>query len=247
MHQILLMVLICGGTVGFMVVMRKRLNTQYAHLRAGELATRLGMTLVEGDPQHNLATMSVQPATQNVYSAKGFLKQVAVSNLGGTLGEFKLRMTGKPYGSDAELVLYCKQDFEPGVTENVTTTWSDLRLTVHTRCAIPPFELRLRKEMTGLESRAPEQHMPPQSFGDAALDQRFRLESYDPTLPRRLATTLGPLANAIYVHVTGSGSQLSFVMTPATVNATAPSLEQVLHVLAAMAASFEGRALQVAA
>jgi len=109
MNQILLIAVVCGATFGFMFVMRRRLNTQYAHMRAGELAKRLGLTLVAGNPEHNLVTMSVQPAAQNTSSAKGLLKQVAVGQVGGTLGVFELRMHGKPYGAETELVLYCKQ------------------------------------------------------------------------------------------------------------------------------------------
>jgi hypothetical protein len=241
-NSIILIAVVCGATFGFMFFMRRNMNQKYAHMKAGQLAQRLGMQLVEGNPEFNLVTQSVQPSVQNQSSAKGFLGQIAATSVGGTLGEFKLRMAGQPYGVNAELSLYCRQDYEPGFTENVTTTWSDLRLTVHTRAPVAPFDLRLRNEHTGLETRRDDEpRMPPQPFGDAVLDGKLVLETPDPRIPRAIAGVLAPLAHNVYVHVVGSGTQISFVMTPSSVNAAAMNLEQVLHVLASIAAIFEGR------
>jgi hypothetical protein len=241
MSTIVLSAVIIIGTFGFMIFMKKRLNTQYAHLKAGALAQRLGMQLVEGNPEHNLATHSVLPSVQNTGSAGGFLKQMAATQVGGTLGEFRLRMIGRPYGSDAELVLYAREDLEVGYTQNTTTTWSDLRFTFHVRSNVTPFELALREQMTGLETRANEQPMPKQRFGDAALDKRYVIESFDQNLPRHLAGVLAPLAQLAYVHVVGAGNQISFVMTPTAVCSSAMSLEQIVHVLASITAVFEGK------
>jgi hypothetical protein len=247
MTTYVLPLLFLAGTIGFMIFMKRRMNTRYAHMRAGEVAQRLGMQLVEGNPAHNLCTQAVLPSVQNVGSARGFLNQIAATQVGGTLGEFKLRMIGQPYGAAAELVLYCREDFQPGFTHNTTTTWSDCRLTIHARTAVVPFDLRLRQEMMGLETRErddDEPRMPPQGFGDAALDQRFVIETYDPQLPRRIAGALAPIAHVLpYVHVVGAGNQVSFVMTPQTVMASAACFEQVLHALVSIAAIHEGRAV----
>lgn len=243
MSSIIFIVVTIAGTFGFMIWMRRRLNTQHAHMRAGELAPRLGMRLVEGDPDFNLATMSVQPSVQNLGSAKGFMRQMVAGQVGGQLGEFQLRMTGQPYGANAELLLYCKQTFKPGYATNTTTTWSDLRLTVHARCNVAPFDLRLRDEMTGLETRRRDDDpvMPPQQFGDPALDRRYAITSHDPAVPRYLGAHLATLHQAVYVHVVAAGNQVSFVMTPTSVNACAGLLEQILHALVSIAATFEGK------
>lgn len=244
MTSYLYILIAVGGCFGFMFFMKRRLNTQYSHLRAGELAPKLGMQLLAGNPEHNLVTMSVQPAIQNTSSAKGFLKQVATTQLGGQLGELKIHMAGQPYGANAELMLYCRQDYKPGFTENVTTTWSDLRMTVHARCNVAPFDLRLRDEHAGLETRRDDEvpRMPAQQFGDPALDRRFVIECLDPALPRYLAGVLGALSSVMaYVHVTAHANQVSFVMTPSSVNASAMSFEQILHALVSIAAMFEGR------
>lgn len=243
---LLMMVVTIGGTFGFMIFMRKRLNTQYAHMRFGDVATRLGLRLVEGDPTFNLVTMSMQPSAQNLSSAGGFLQQVAATNVGGTLGEIKMKAMGDPYGSSTELVLYCRQDFEPGIVQNVTTTYHDLRLTMLLRGSVSPFELRLRNETMHLETRrdCTKVQMPAQSFGAPDLDARFVMECFDSSLPRRIAAAVALLpAHAVYVHVTGEGNAISFVMTPASVNASAMAFEQVLHVLAAIASLVEGRAI----
>ncbi|MEO8698466.1 MAG: hypothetical protein ABI867_00450 [Kofleriaceae bacterium] len=240
--SIVFIAVIIVGTFGFMIFMKRKMNNQFAHMQAGALAPRLGLQLVEGNPEHNLATMSVQPGAQNLSSAKGFLRQMAVGQVGGTLGEFKLHMTGQPYGASVELVLYCREEYQPGFAENVTTTWSDLRLTVHARCHVAPFELRLRKEATGLESRRSDQPMPAQQFGDPTLDRRFVIECIDPHLPRHLAAVIATFAPTLmYVHVIASANQVSFVMTPTAVAASALGLEQILHVLVSIAAVFEGQ------
>lgn len=247
--SILYVVVIVGGTLAFMVVMRRRLNTQYAHMRVGPVVHRLGLQLVDGDPEHNLATQSVQPSVNNVTSANGFLNQIVKTSVGGSLGELKIRAVGQPYGVRSELVLYCRQELTPGLTETTTTTYYDLRLTAYARCGIPPFDLRLRSETRGLETRrvsdAP--RLPEQRFGDAALDQRFAIETADPALPRRIAGALAPIAHQLaYVHLVGEGDHVSFVMTPASVMAGALSFERVLHALAGIAALCEGRAVPAA-
>ncbi|MDQ3340254.1 MAG: hypothetical protein M4D80_34280 [Myxococcota bacterium] len=241
MSTIVFAVLAVAGTFGFMIYMKKRLDTQYAHLRAGRIAQRLGMQVVEGDPEHNLATRSVLPSVQNTGSAKGFLKQVAATQIGGKLGEFRLRLEGRPYGAETELVLFCREELQVGFSENVTTTWSDLRLTVRSRCNVTPFELRLKKAMTGLEPRENEAPMPVQRFADPALDEKLVLEAYDPQLSRALAVAIAPLTQLAYVHVIGAGNTLSFTMTPTSVMSAAPSIEQILHVLVSIAAVFEGQ------
>lgn len=244
--SILYLVVILGGTLGFMFFMRRRLATQYAHMRAGQVVQRLGLQLVEGPAEHNLVTRSVQPSVNNVTSAKGFLGQMVATSIGGSLGEFKLRAVGQPYGARSELVLYCRQELTPGLTENTTTTWYDLRLTVYARSGVPPFDLRLRGETRGLETRrvcdAP--RLPEQRFGDPVLDQRFAIETADPALPRRIASALAPIAHTLaYVHIVGEGDHVSFVMTPQSVMAAAMTFDRVLHALVGVAAVCEGRAV----
>lgn len=240
---LLLAVITIAGTFGYMIFMRRRLHAQYAHMRAGELVPRLGLRLVEGNPAHNLVTESVQPAVQNATSARGLLTQVAAAELGGTLGEFKLHAVGQPYDTPAELVLYCRQELSPGLTCVTTTTWHDLRLTAHARAEVTPFELRLRTEHAELEARRADDapRLPARAFGDPGLDQRYLIATPDPTLPRRLAGALAPLGQLAYVHLVGDGHQVSFVMTPASVNASALALEDVLRVVASIAALADGR------
>jgi hypothetical protein len=165
---------------------------------------------------------------------------MAASSVGGTLGEFKMRFVGRPLGSDAEIVLYVREDLEVGYSSNTTTTWSDLRITIHAKCNVAPFAVVLREPMTGLEPKH-ERTMPPQRFGDGALDKRYVVESYDPQLPRHLAAALAPIAQCACAHVVGSGNQISFVMTPGSVMSSAMQIEQIIHSLASISAVFEGK------
>ena len=245
MSSLILAIVVVAATLGYMKFMRTKLDTQYAHMRAGELVTRLGLQLVEGNPEHNLVTQAVLPSALNLSSAKGFLGQMAATQVGGTVGEFKLRAVGQPYGASAELVLYCREDLSPGLNVLTRTTWHDLRLAVTARAQLTPFELQLRTPSPGLEPRrapdAPE--LPAQAFGDAALDQRYAITTRDPHLPARLASALRALPPTLaYVHIVGDGDRIALVMTPTSVAAAAMSFEQILHALASMVAALEGRA-----
>ena len=235
---------ITAASVGYMVFMRRRIAAQYAHTKLGELAPRLGLQVVEGDPAFNPVTDSVRPSVRNATSARGLLTQVAAANVGGTVGETRIRAVGQPYGNPTELVLYCREDLTPGLTTLTTTTWHDLRLSVQARRPIAPFDLRLRSETTGLETRrAPDDPvLPEQALADPALAQRFVLTGVEPGLAARIGPALGPIAHGVaYVHVVGAGDRVSFVMTPTSVSVGALALEQVLHVLAAIAAALDGR------
>lgn len=235
--------LIVIATLAFLVLSRRRLNQQYAHLQVGTVASRLGLQLIEGAPEHNLATQSVQPGVQNLGSAGGFLKQMAASQVGGTLGETKIYAVGRPHGLQAELMLYCRQHLQPGLDRLTTTTWHDLRLTVHAPHALPAFDLRLRREASGLETRrAPDDPaLPEQRLPDPALAERYLLITAEPTVPARIAGALTALAALPYVHITGSGNQVSFVMTPVAVMSSAFFLEPILHALTQMTAALSGR------
>lgn len=236
--------LILFATFGFLIVSRRRLNQQLAHLQVGAVTARLGLQLIEGAPAHNLATQSVQPEAQNLGSARGFLKQMAATQVGGTLGETKIYAVGRPHGLQAELMLYCRQHLQPGFDSLTTTTWHDLRLTVHAPHALPAFDLRLRHETPGLPTRRgpdglalPERRLP-----DPALAERYLLTTADPTLPVRIASALAALQLLSYVHITGSGNQVSFAMTPISVMSSASAFEQILHALTQIAAALSGAA-----
>lgn len=246
---LVLTVIMLGGTFGLMFFMKSKMSAQYANMRAGDVAARLGMRMVEGDPSFNLVMQSVLPGVQNMSSASGFLNQMAATNVGGTLGETRLRATGEAYGYGAELVLHCRQDFEPGAFENVTTTWHDLRLTVYARATLTPFDLRMRQETPGLETRrdCTKPRMPPAAIGVPHLDGRFVVECVDPGPARRIAPAIALVPpHTVALHVTGEGNAISFVMTPTSVSAAAMSLEPMLHVLASIAALMEGRAMPAA-
>jgi hypothetical protein len=244
MQNLALPILIVLATFGFMYFQRKKLATQFAHMRAAPLATRLGMRLTEGPPEFNLATQSVQPSVQNVSSGKGVLTSLAAAQVGGTLGEFKLHLEGEPYGERCELVLFCRQDLARGLARSTTTTWYDLRLSVAARATLVPFELRLRSEAAGLATQRDDgaPALPAQQFGDAALDARYVIETLDPALPARIAGVLGALPPFLmYARIVGAHDRVSFVMTPAAVMPSAPSFEPVLYVLVSIADVLAGR------
>lgn len=234
----LLGIVACVGCVGFMFVFKKRLDTQYAHLKAGALASRLGMQMTKGSPEHNLCTMSVYPSANNLKSGAGWGKSMLASSFGGNIGVFELHMGN----SQAELSLYAKEDMQLGVYRQRTTTAHDLRLTRFAR--IPsPFVLYLRNPMQGMEIQRPvEAGMPMQSFGDPRLDQMFVIEAHDPSVPQRIRPIVEQMMElSLYAHVDGSPRGISWVMTPAAVNYSSMYFEKLLPMLGQMASALEGR------
>src|SRR5262245_4364400 len=148
--------------------MASRVDERYSEFRVGELAPRLGLHIVEGDPSLNLS---------QGHSAHHMSKSKAVPGLMGLIRsakETKVRLEGAPYGRPTQFLFYARTQGTslPGVNF-VSSTW-DCRFSVRLPVQVPPFEIVRRHPAHTLKVK-PELGLPRQSFGHPELDAELSL------------------------------------------------------------------------
>jgi hypothetical protein len=180
-------------------VVAARRDQQYISYRAGELASRLGLQVVEGDPSFNLFI-----ARANAEIARG--------PRDGRPVRVRVRLTGSRDGAPLELIYDLRWERETGVTKTTWRKWLDCRLIVEAREAFPDFEVRSHQAQPG--PIAAIRALPPASTGDPAVDQAYAVATREPRLAGLLGRHLSgfDLLGAAGVHVVGEGRTISFVM-----------------------------------
>jgi hypothetical protein len=217
-------ILAIGVTLYLVVLQKQRTRAALvanADKSAGVIASRLGLTLVEGDPTLNLLYL-MQPA-----------------------GEFKrrVRMAGTPYGHPVEL------DFADGyevtkdlyVYREATITFRCM-LSVAVNAAFPDFEVTLR---------TPNPYLTPEcaitgQVGEARLpqpqlDELLRVATNDPRVAHALAPVLSLLATQPFVHVLGTKGRVLTFFPRMGVPYFASAPEEYLFALESIACALEGR------
>ena len=190
------------AVVAFMVYRKKAVagyDKQYSNYRAGELAQRLGLTLVEGDPAFNL-----------------FIRHASVDVLRGPTDgrpvHVQIKAQGAPQGVPLELVYLYRVEQETGLAQVTWRTWFDCRMTAHTQRPFPPFEVISRNAPLGpIAATAP---LPPAPTGNAAVDATYAVTTHEPALAQLLGELLSGFATFQNsgVHLSGDGRSISFVM-----------------------------------
>jgi len=181
--------------------MGKKHDAQFANFRAGELAQRLGLRLVEGDPAFNLF---IRYANVDVMKGPSDKKPVHVS----------VRMQGEPHGLPTELVYLYRVEQETSYVANTVTwkTWFDCRMIVFARRPFPPFEVTSRSTPFGPIAQI--QPLPPQPTGNPAIDGTYAVSTPERGVAQLLGQVLvnfGTFATA-GVHLVGDGQTVAFVM-----------------------------------
>jgi hypothetical protein len=189
--------------VAFMFYQRRvvaaRQDQQYASYRAGELANRLGLQIVEGDPSFNLFISRANA-------------EIARGPRDGRPVRVRVRLKGSRDGAPIELVYDFRWERETGVTKTTWRKWFDCRIVVEPREAFPEFEVRSRQAQPA--PIAAIRALPPVSTGIPAIDQAYAVATKEP----RLAVLLGQhlsgfdVLGAAGVHLVGEGRTISFVM-----------------------------------
>ncbi len=194
------MVLVLVGTM----VWRKRamasMGQQFANFRVGTLAPQLGLQLVEGDPEFN--PMMLYADTQR----QGMMKN-------GEMIERRVRMAGRPLGHPVEFIYHSRVRCEIGFSGTTLHKLFECRITVLTRATYPDFEVISRTNAFGhIPQKLP---LPPQSFGNAMLDQQFAVASSDARVGPVLGGVIGGFAALATagVHLVAENGGISFVMT----------------------------------
>lgn len=176
-----------------------RTERQYARFRAGVIAERLRMRMVEGDPHFNLF---VGQANADVRRGPNDGKPVHI----------EIRMQGEPHGVPLELVYRHRVGQKTGYSPAKWTKWFDCRMIAHTSQPFPAFEVTSR--WTPFGSILQTQTLPDMPTGDPAVDSKYLVTTSEPALAQLLGQVLPGFVQFARtgVHLVGDGRTIAFVM-----------------------------------
>ena len=194
----------------FWLVAGKRMmassDRKYSEYRAGDLAQRLGLQIVEGDPSLNL--MMAQ-SKHNMASARRPSGGAVGRMLGDRDKETRVRLEGAPYGRPTQLIFDFYTKNQERIVANITSWSFDYRLSLQLPVDVPPFEIVLRKGGAHGIKAKPEWKLPKQSFGSPDLDDKLTLRCEDHRLGPHLAPVVGGLTSHKFLHIQGNGRIIS--------------------------------------
>jgi hypothetical protein len=186
----------------FWLLLGRRLMTgadsRYRDYRVAELAQRLGLQIVEGDPSLNMMQAHTKHNMRTAKDkARGFLRSSK---------ETKVVLEGAPYGRPTRFLFHRYTEVAERVVVQVSSGSFDCRLSLQLPVELPPFEIVGRSGFAdrymGIRAK-PEWGLPTQSFGDRELDAKLVLSSQDPRIGSYLAPVVGSLVGHKYVHIQG--------------------------------------------
>jgi hypothetical protein len=189
--------------VGFFMLRQKKAiagyDAQFSNYRAGELATRLGLTLVEGDPGFNLF---IRHANVDVARGPSDKQPIHIS----------VALAGQRDGRELALRYLYRVEQETGYGSVTWKIWFDCRMTAGVRTAFPPFEVTSRKTPMGTIART--MSLPEQRTGVPQVDTEYAVCTAQPQLAALLGGVLPGFATfaSAGVHLVGDGKTISFVM-----------------------------------
>jgi len=189
------------GIGAFFLLFGRRLMTghdqRYHDLRVGELAQRLGLRIVEGDPALNMMQAHTKHNMRMAKDKAGFMRSSK---------ETKVVLEGAPYGRPTRFLFHRYTAVAERVVVQMVSGSFDCRLSLQVPADLPPFEIVSRsglgRRYMGIKAKA-EWGLAPQSFGDADLDAKLALSSPDPRIGPFLAEVVRSLAGHRYVHIQG--------------------------------------------
>lgn len=233
-----LLPLIVIAALGFPVLAMGITNRLYAQYRVANLAQRMGLAIVEGNPKLNMV---------NAFPIHNFKMGTStggnwLSRLTNSTKQTKVRLAGAPHGRPTEFVYHRREDTREGLLMVTTDSWFECRLSVQVPVAFPEFEIVRRRPhksvspmgIFGPKAR-PELPLPPQRFGNPDLDNKLVLTTAEPRLGPALARAIGGLAPLEFVHVQGRDGVLHWLATEegsALAIRRLPEAQQVLERIA---------------
>lgn len=201
--QVLAVPIIGFLIVGYMIWQRKTVgaqhDAQFSNFRAGELAQRLQMQLVEGDPAFNFF---IRYANVDVIRGPSDGRPVHVA----------VRMQGAPYGVPLELRYYYRVEQKTELTQVTWTTWFDCSMTAYPKQPFPPFEVLSRNAPVG--PIVQKNTLPAMRTGDPSVDAIYQVSTQEPAMAQVLGQVLPGFATFANsgIHLVGDGQTVSFVM-----------------------------------
>lgn len=230
--QVFLFPIIGAAAVVYMLWARKRAalsqDQQFSNYRAGELAQRLGLQLVEGDPNFNLF---IRHANVDVRSGPKDKRPIHI----------QIRMHGAPHGVPLELVYLYRVEQETSFSTITWRTWFDCRMTARAARAFPPFEVISRNAPLGPIAQV--QALPPATTRNPAVDATYLVATSEPGVAELLGQVMAGFSTFENsgVHLVGDGQQVAFVMK----QDKAPLLASALYFAEAMSQALSDLARRV--
>ncbi len=224
-----LLIIVVIATIGMFIWSRMKLKAGMAQNQDktfGAVATRLGLSMEEGDPTTNLL----------YFFEKG--------------GSYKrtLRASGQPYSHVTTFWLTDSVDRKEFIFTRVvrTTKTYGCFLELKMQQPVAPFEVVLRNPHQyitppqDMSDRADLREMP---SGNPAIDAQFIIRAVDPRVPPALVPALQILTQQLYVHIAGEGGQLWMNLTKMGLPYFSAAAEEYLLAFETAACSFEGMPL----
>jgi len=201
------------------------MDKEYSNYRAGELARRLGLQLVAGDPTYNLFIRDA-----NAEIRRGASDDRAL--------QIEIRMQGAPQGVPLELLYHYRVEQESGFSSVTRKVWFDCSMSAQAARSFPPFEVISRT--TPIGPIAQKQALPQQQSGNPQVDATYQINTSEPGIAQLLGQVLGGFADFANsgVHLIGDGQRVSFLMK----HEKPPLLANALYYAEAMATQLSGLA-----
>lgn len=177
-------------------------NETYKNMIASDVASRLGLGVVEGDPSMNLMMLHhghVNADMKPVEGDQGFWDAHSKSKTTG------VAMRGAPNGRNQEFVY--RLETEGDYKGRIVKTTIHFALTTQVNSTFPPFEVVLAAPNTLLK---PKLHyaFPTHPTGVPQVDAKLRVHTQDPRVAQLLGPLLVPFVDHTYVHVVGTGDRI---------------------------------------
>jgi len=223
--------------LGYMFFMRSRhkqktaeYDQQYSNYRVGELAQRLGLQLIKGDPNFNFMVTHANAAI-----ARGATDSQAV--------HIDIELSGTPFGAPLSLIYLNRQERDTGFSSTTYKTWFDCRMIATAKQPFPPFEVTSRRTAVGAIVK--QQAFPEVPTGNPAVDAEFQVTTREPGVAQLLGQVLPDFValGSAGVHLVGDGQRVSFVMGQTTAPIVASALyhaEVMSHALSNLARRLGG-------
>jgi hypothetical protein len=208
-------------------------DERYAEYRLASLAQRMGLQIVEGDPETNVIQAHVTHNMARSHTSRGLAGLVKNEK------ETRIRLEGAPYGRPTLFRFFARTVGANVAVARLVSKELDCRLSLRVGAPLPPFEILLRHPGYGLKTR-PELGLPAQSFGDPDLDRRFVLTGADPRLGPALAPVVAGLTGHGYVHIQGQGDVIASRATEPAMMSAILALVETQLALEHMANVFTG-------
>lgn len=204
-------------------------DRRYPEFRLPELAHRMGLRIVEGDPSINVMQAHVVHNMASGRPTGGVLRrQLDLAK------ETRILLEGAPYGRPTRFWFFSRTEQADRIAVKIVRREFDCRLSIHVPVNVPPFEIVLRGARLGAGTK-PELGLPRQSFGDPDVDRRLALTCADPRLGPALAPAVAALTSHTALHIQGHDSVIESLVGESTVMLAVERILDTQHALEHMA------------